>query len=371
MPAKSCGKPQHLGGSAYGGKNKIAISIVATIFLSAGCNFFSTPSAAGIVKTVNGGSDWQFSNAVKGNAKASMTSLSISKMDFSPQSREVVFASSYTEGLFRSDDSAATWSKILSKISVYDFAINPGDAKTIYAAGIFGDHGKVLKTTDGGASWVEVYNEAASANAVRSISLNQQNPNQLLIGTSSGNVIKSSDGGMSWQLVSSFSDRVNRVAWQGGNMYVLLAAKGLRESTDAGATFNDLTASLNKTIGIGSLSYTSSSISNYAQVYVDSFTPTLIYMTTDLGLYKTVDGGTNWTKVPLPVKSTSTQAKAIAVARTSSNIIFTSVGATIYKSTDGGNSWQTQGIQTDGFVNYILIDPQLPQIDYAGVYGAQ
>jgi photosystem II stability/assembly factor-like uncharacterized protein len=352
-------------------KNKIVAPAAIIFFLAAGCNPFSAPTVAGIVKTVNGGADWQFFNKVKDNPKVTMSVLSISKLDFSPQSREVVFASSYTEGLFRSDDSGASWTKILSKISIYDFAISPLDPKTIYAAGIFSDSGKVVKTTDGGASWAEVYKEGTAANAVRSISLNPLSPNQLIIGTTSGNVIKSADGGLSWQLVKNFNDRVNRVLWQGGNIYALLAAKGLSKSADLGASFTDITASLNKTVGFGSLSYTSKSISNYSQVYVDGLTPSLIYLTTDQGLFKTTDEGVTWNKVNLPVKSDSVPAKAIAVARSSSNIVFTSIGSTIYKSTDGGVSWQTQGIQTDGFVNYILIDPQLPKIAYGGIYAAQ
>ena len=74
--------------------------------------------------------------------------------------------------------------------------------------------------------------------------------------------------------------------------------------------------------------------------------------------------------IPLPIKPSDALARAIAVARSSSNIVFTSVGNTIYKSTDAGVTWQTQRVNTAGFVNYVLIDPQLPQIDYAGVYGS-
>lgn len=94
-----------------------------------------------------------------------------------------------------------------------------------------------------------------------------------------------------------------------------------------------------------------------------------MYLTTDKGLYKSVNEGQTWTLLNLPVKDYGLYgAYAVAVAKTSSNIIFTSVGSTIYKSTDGGNNWQTQRVVTGNLVYYILIDPQLPQIAYAGVY---
>jgi photosystem II stability/assembly factor-like uncharacterized protein len=70
----------------------------------------------------------------------------------------------------------------------------------------------------------------------------------------------------------------------------------------------------------------------------------------------------------LPVKPDQAKAYSIAIAKQSSNIVFTSVGSTIYKSLDGGKTWQTQGIATTGLINYVLIDPQLPQVVYGGIF---
>jgi photosystem II stability/assembly factor-like uncharacterized protein len=106
-------------------------------------------------------------------------------------------------------------------------------------------------------------------------------------------------------------------------------------------------------------------------MFVDTTSPKLIYLTTNKGLFKTLDEGKTWLQQKLPVKPGESEAKAIAVAPSSSNLIFTRVGSTVYKSTDGGQNWQTQGIASAGFINYILIDPQLPQIVYAGVYAVQ
>jgi photosystem II stability/assembly factor-like uncharacterized protein len=81
-----------------------------------------------------------------------------------------------------------------------------------------------------------------------------------------------------------------------------------------------------------------------------------------------VDGGQTWSAQTLPVQPDKSVAHAIAVSKTSSNIVYASVGGTIYKSLDGGQTWQTHGIVSAGYINYILIDPLLPQVAYAGVY---
>jgi hypothetical protein len=150
----------------------------------------------------------------------------------------------------------------------------------------------------------------------------------------------------------------------------LLKDNGLYKSADLGATFTELTASLKTSYGAGDISYTTntSGVGSYHQAYVDSTDPNLIYFTTDEGLYKSTDAGLTWKAQTLPVQPGQTAARAVSVSSTSSDIVYASVGGTVYKSLDAGQTWQTQGIVTTGFVNYILIDPNLPQISYVGIY---
>jgi len=352
-------------------KTKKYSILIALIFLATGCNPFVKTLPAGVLKSVNGGADWQFSNKIATSNTASLAGLNIAKLMFSPQNRETLFVGSYTGGLFKSTDSGNSWKNILSKIYVYDFVINSNDVNVMYVAGFFADHGRVLKTTDGGASWNQVYNEESAANAVRAIAINPGNPNQLVLGTTSGSVIKSTDGGLSWQLAHNFGDRINRVLWQNGNVYVLNKTKGLFKSSGFADNFVDITETLSKTFSLKNMSYNSDTLDSFAQVFVDTSAPALIYITSNKGLYKTIDEGQTWQKQNLPVKPDASDAKAIAIAPSSSNIVFTSVGATIYKSTDAGQTWQTQSTTSGGFINYILIDPQLPQIVYAGIYLTQ
>lgn len=334
--------------------------------LSAGCSLSGSSITAGTVKTVNGGADWQFMNKIQ-NSKNTINGLSVSKMSFDPQDHTKIYVGGYNGGLYQWQDSGATWKELLSNILVYDFALSPADSKTIYAAGLYANHGRVVLTKDGGATWNQIFNDASQDNPVRAIALNPYNLNQIVIGLGSGSVIKSQDGGLSWQLAKEFSDRVNRILWQGSNLYVLTNTQGLYLSTDAGATFNLISGGVvapkgNANYGSGGLVFN--------QVYVDNLTSQLIYVTTSQGVYKSVDGGSTWINAKLPIQNGESVSRAIAVAQNSSNIVFTNVGSTVYKSTDGGVSWQTQKVATNGIINYILIDPVLPQIAWAGIYGS-
>ncbi|MCX6797420.1 MAG: hypothetical protein NTX98_03010, partial [Candidatus Doudnabacteria bacterium] len=221
-------------------KNKIIVLILPILLLSASCNFFTKKSNAGVVKTVNGGADWQFANIIKDSKNTTLGAISISKLAFSPKNREIVFAGSYTAGLFKSEDSGGSWSKILSKILVYDFVLHPQDEKIIYVSGFYGGFGKILRTADGGKTWEEIYNEQGEENPVRVVAINYQNPAQMLAGTNSGNLIKSSDGGLSWKLAYNFKERIQKVFWNNNEIFVLTKTKGVFKAKDFAENFENL-----------------------------------------------------------------------------------------------------------------------------------
>ena len=348
-------------------KNKILILSLA--LLSASC-FSNPPVTGGIVKTTDGGADWQFSNTIQGSTTVSLGAFEVSSMAIDPQNRQNVFAGGYSGGLYKSTNAGGSWANILSKIYVYDFGISPLDSKTMYAAGSFAGNGEVVKTTDGGATWQEVYNEASSDSVVRNIALNPAGPSQMVIGTQSGNIIKSIDSGKDWQLLKNFQDQVNALLWKNNAIYVLLKTKGLYISTDGGLTFTEITKGISKQ-SIDDIFPSSTAVSSFSHVAVSASNPSIIYITTDQGLYRTLDAGQTWTHLQLPVKSDASLTKAVTIAPESDSIVFTCVGATIYKTLDSGQTWQTQKVATNGFINYILVDPTLPQIAYAGIYVSQ
>lgn len=346
------------------------LAIVAIVFLFAGCNPLSSNKISGAIKTSNGGVNWLDANQIAGDNKLSLSGSTISLMTFDPNKREVVYASSYSDGLFKSEDSAGSWKQILSRISVYDVAIQNDNPDVIYAAGYVLEHGKLLKSTDGGKSWEEIYSEETVQNAVRAVTINPSNSNEVVIGLTSGNIVKSLDGGRNWVLVKNFEDRVNRVRFQGNSLFAIFRTKGMYVSTDGGVNFTPITDPITYKSGTADGLFLNSTIGvqSFAQFAVNTSNPSEIYVSTDRGVYKTDTLGKTWVKLPIPIQDENSQARAIAISPSNTKIVYMSVGSTIYKTLDGGLSFQTQGIATDGFINYILVDPTLPQIAYAGVF---
>ncbi|MEN9684960.1 MAG: hypothetical protein RLZZ28_746 [Bacteroidota bacterium] len=96
------------------------------------------------------------------------------------------------------------------------------------------------------------------------------------------------------------------------------------------------------------------------------------------GVWKTVNGGASWTPVfdEQPIQNIG----SIAITQSNPSIVWAgtgegnprnsvSLGEGIYKSLDGGKTWKCMGLQKTRNIHRILIDPNNPDIVYAGVMG--
>jgi photosystem II stability/assembly factor-like uncharacterized protein len=344
----------------------ILISLCALALLSASCDL-GGKTKAGILKTATGGVDWQSANMIK-NSETGMDGFSISKLDFAPGTNDIIYASSTNAGLYKSTDGATSWEQTLGEIPVLDFAINPNDNQTIYAAGYFENRGRTLVTHDAGKSWNTIYTAAHVNSSVRSVALNPNNPQQVAIGLSEGELIMSSDGGSTWRLVQSYNDRINRIFWTNDSMYIVVRTVGVFRSIDNGTSFQLITAGLQSSGNINNLSIWGASISSFNQLAISASNRQVLYLTTNLGLYRTSNGGSSWQFVSMPLRQSDVQPTAVAISPNSENIVYVSAGSLIYKTSDGGGAWSSSDSLTGNLINALLVDPSLPQVAYAGVY---
>ncbi|MET6991572.1 glycosyl hydrolase [Sediminicola arcticus] len=97
------------------------------------------------------------------------------------------------------------------------------------------------------------------------------------------------------------------------------------------------------------------------------------------GLWKTVDGGTEWFPVT-DGQVTSSSVGAVAVAETNPDIVYIGMGEVqlrgsitqgdgVYKTTDGGKTWRHMGLKDTQAVARIRIHPTDPNIVYVAALG--
>src|SRR5467141_63084 len=96
------------------------------------------------------------------------------------------------------------------------------------------------------------------------------------------------------------------------------------------------------------------------------------------GVWKTIDGGANWT--PLFDKETISSIGAIAVAPSDHNVVYVgtgeaalrgniSYGAGVYKSVDAGKTWKNIGLKDTRHVGALIVDPKNADIVLVAALG--
>jgi len=96
------------------------------------------------------------------------------------------------------------------------------------------------------------------------------------------------------------------------------------------------------------------------------------------GVWKSIDGGTNW--FPIFDDQPAQSIGALAIAPSDSNIIWVGTGESfirsnvligngVYKSTDGGRTWKHMGLENTGRISRIIIHPKDPNIVFVGAVG--
>ncbi|MDQ6786118.1 MAG: hypothetical protein M3033_04785 [Acidobacteriota bacterium] len=107
--------------------------------------------------------------------------------------------------------------------------------------------------------------------------------------------------------------------------------------------------------------------------------PNIVYVATGSGgIFKTTNGGMNWT--PIFDRQTSISVGDIALEPGNPDVIWVGTGESnvrnsvsfgdgVYKSTDGGKNWKHLGLENTNTISKIVINPKNPDIAYVAAVG--
>ncbi len=263
-----------------------------------------------------------------------------------PNDPMTVFANNYNGGNFKSTDGGQTWvnsSKGYTGAHLHDIAIDADHPATVYTIGRSGP----FRSFDGGRNWTGIAFEPANAPEWYAVTINPTNPNEVLISNEQGgDIYKSTDGGNSWRVVFDHPDAspgtcpgVVRGCWHG---------------------FKDIVyAPSNPNIVYAGMRRDRSAVDG-------PYLPTPSY-----GMYKSTDGGETWVEINTGLGTSFINIHCIAIHPTDPNTVYIGTWRDgVFKTTDGGQSWvmKNNGLASAD-VRSIAIDPQNPQVIYAGLGG--
>jgi photosystem II stability/assembly factor-like uncharacterized protein len=346
-------------------KKNLAL-VFSLIFIAASCNPLNplggnkASSPKGVFKSEDGGSSFKASNVI--GEKQSIDGISANVLVFDPNNSETIYLGS-PSGIFKSEDSAATWKQILSGIGVFDLAVDQFQKGVVYASGLAGTNGKIIKSKDGGENWEDIYTEPSKANGVLTVAVSKSTSNVVLAGLSTGEIIRSTDQGQTWQAVKDQQDQIVKVRfYDGSTVYAMSLTKGMLKSIDQGQNWSLV---LEKKFETAPKKYIS--FGKFLDFALDFRQPGVILSATDKGLMRSADAGANWDLINLPVKDTTLTVNSVAINPNDSKLICAAIGSTFFISPNNGLSWEPKKLSTQQQVKRILINPQTPNIIYLGI----
>ena len=280
-------------------------------------------------------------------------------------------------------------------------ALHPTDQQTFY---IGAASGGIFKTEDGGLSFSAIFDEQPSL-SIGDVVLAPSNPEIIYVGTGEANpgggsvaydglgVFRSNDGGATWvdlglhesgsigkMVVHPENPDICYVAAM-GRMFSTNSERGIFKTTDGGQNWEKVLY-LNDSTGAVDIAVNPENPEIlYAAMWERTRTPDRRhYGGQSCGIFKTTDGGTNWTELTAGLPSGSDVGRiGISISPSNPDILYAiyadEVGyfAGIFKTSNAGETWtQTNdGSLGSMYSSYgwwfgrIRVDPVNPQMAYA------
>ncbi|HKT26250.1 MAG TPA: hypothetical protein VJR04_16700, partial [Terriglobales bacterium] len=206
---------------------------------------------------------------------------------------------------------------------------------------------------------------------VRSLSYDPQNPDRILLGTSSGQIFESRDRGASWTRYAHLGDGpdyvLDHIVFDPANSRRLYVAAWSIEhetgevfrSNNGGKSFESLSGMRGKSIRSFAMAPSNSKV--------------LVAGALD-GVYRSQDGGDHWTRISPEGHKDIKNIESLAIDPKNPDVIYAGTWHLAWKTDDAGQNWHQikNGVIDDSDVFSIIVDPQLPQTVYlsacSGIY---
>ncbi|MCK5220796.1 MAG: glycosyl hydrolase, partial [Candidatus Aminicenantes bacterium] len=247
---------------------------------------------------------------------------------------------------------------------IADIAVDPKDSKTWYVAV---GSGGVWKTTNSGTTFKPIF-DGQSSYSIGCVTIDPKNSNIIWVGTGENvsgrhvgygdGVYKSIDGGQSWNNMGlKKSEHIDKIIIDHTNSDIIFVAaegplwsaggeRGIFKSIDGGKTWK-ASLTIDKDTGATDIVMDprDQKILYAAAHQRRRHVSALINGGPGSAIYKTYDGGENWSKIVKGLPKENLGQIALAISPQRPDVVYASVETairkiTFYRSSDGGQNWK-------------------------------
>jgi photosystem II stability/assembly factor-like uncharacterized protein len=344
-------------------------SIIAMAIFLSGCSLGSTalvPSKgnavanATIMRSDDGGGTWN--PKIKIDDKKNITGIDVLSMAISPADPNIVYIGTMSSGLFVSKNSGESWTAVAFPDKTYGLVFDPRNAEVMFGSGILNGRAKIFKRLAEGQEWKEIYTEPADGTVISSLAIDNVNPSVLYAGTSNGVIVKTTDGGQTWvnlKIGQDINAPITSIVFDQANdqhIFFGIFQVGILETKNAGSTIENITDKID----------TKGNTSSVFTLTSDPYLPGVVYAGTGTGIFRR-NGDGSWSSLNLIESSKAFPVRSIAINPKNSKEIMYSSAKAIYKSTDSGNKWSTFQLDTSKEISILKYNNVDPTRIYSGL----
>lgn len=337
----------------------LLVVVTSTVLSGCGKSKGDAHGAESFLVSVDGGET--FAPRVTAGEK-SIAGITVLSMTRSAQDAKTMYLGSMKNGIFVTHDGGEGWQQIIFPPErVYGIAVDTQDSSVLYASGVHsGGFARVYKSIDSGENWDEIYSEPTKSAVITALAMDPKNPQTLYVGTSTGVIIKTTDGGASWANMYNAKKAVTRIVFDAQDtqtVYFALHESGLLKTRNGGGKIEDFTKKL---AGTDKTVATLSKKRRSTRVYsleADPRASGVVYVGTDTGVYRSSDYGVTWSELNVIGLSEKLPVKAIAVNPHKTDEIVYSVARTLYRSSKNLTEWTPTQISSSRIASVIQYDP--------------
>ena len=338
---------------------RLSLIGVALVLMGQACGVKSGPvGSAGIFYSPNQGETWtpkvKAGQDEEGEA-ITIEQVSISQVMISPLTSNVLYAVAGPAGLYRSEDKAESWQKIIAQ-PVSNLLLDAKDTQVAYVVS-----GQTLwRTKDYGKNWSVIYIEATPRAEINDITQNPVEPNKLYLATGKGLVmLLSQNQGEAWQRVKIFDKPIIKLMFYPRDPKIIYAIENggvIWRSQDSGNSWSAITKNLQTQLKVKLRTFRD-------LVILPGAGEGLLYANS-LGIYRSLDAGQNWSALTLLTRPGSVNITALGInPKNANNIIYCAQGV-LFKSSDGGINWTTRRLPSPLAVTSLVVSPDDPNSIY-------
>jgi photosystem II stability/assembly factor-like uncharacterized protein len=282
-------------------------------------------------------------------------------MIVAPDNPDLLYLGTHDGQLFRSTDGALTWNRIKPGIgkrglSIDNLIIDPRNTKIMYAGTWDTDSSMssamgVYKSEDAGVTW-KLLKDTKGIH-IFAIALSPSDSNFLLAG-SKNSLLRSTNAGQDWEKIPTdgYPDirNINSLAVDPRNNEVIYVGTNHLpwKSVDGGKVWKQ-----NGAAGLGMLDD-----SDIMGITVNQNDPKLVYVNACSGIYRSVNAGEKWAKIPgIPFSARRTYT--LLPHPLQPNVLFAGTSEGLWRAKDGGKRWMLLTSKST-VLRSVVIHPEKP-----------